>query len=294
MPRNLDVTTLRSFVAVAQSGGVTRAAGFLNLTQSAVSMQLKRLEDLLGVSLLDRRNRTVALTPAGEQFLVYARRMVDLNDEAFAKLTDQIYEGEIVLGVPHDIVYPVVPQVLKRFNAEFPRMKVNLIASHTDGLKAKFARGECDLILTTEYGLDKGGETLTTIPLRWIGAPEGKIHTQQPLRLAFGKHCKFRPVTLAVLNKAGLDWEMAVETDSDRTIEATISADLAIGAMLEGTEPPQLALIAPGSGLPDLGIQKINMYGAEDLTGAVNSRLAAMVRQGYEALVSRPSVRMAG
>lgn len=290
---NLDVTTLRSFVAVAQSGGVTRAAGFLNLTQSAVSMQLKRLEELLGIALLDRSNRIVALSPAGEQFLAYAKRMVDLNDEIFSKLTDQKYEGEIVLGVPHDIVYPVVPQVLKRFNAEFPRMKVQLVASHTDKLKAQFARGECDLILTTEYGLDKGGETLTTIPLRWVGAPDGTALRTQPLRLAFGKHCKFRPLTLEVLNRAGIEWEMAVETDSDRTIEATISADLAVGAMLEGTEPAQLALIPPGLGLPDLGTQQINLYGGDDLTGAVNSRLAAMVRQGYDAMLARP-VKLVG
>ncbi len=287
--RNLDVTTLRSFVAVAQSGGVTRAAGFLNLTQSAVSMQIKRLEELLGVALLERANRAVSLTPAGEQFLAYARRMVELNDEAFARLTDQKFEGEVVLGVPHDIVYPVIPQVLKRFNAEFPRMKVQLIASNTRALKAQFGRGECDLILTTEPGPGEGGESLATVPLRWIGAPGGVAFRQSPVRLAFGRSCKFRPIAQEVLSRAGLDWEMAVETDSDRTIEATISADLAISAMLEGTSPPQLEPIPPGAGLPDLGIQRINMYGAGDVTGAVNGQLAQMLRQGYAAMLARPA-----
>lgn len=86
--RNLDVTTLRSFIAVAESGGVTRAAGFLNLTQSAVSMQLKRLEELLGLKLLERAGRTVSLTPSGEQLLSYAKRMVTMNDEIFTKMTD--------------------------------------------------------------------------------------------------------------------------------------------------------------------------------------------------------------
>ncbi|MEC7965928.1 MAG: LysR family transcriptional regulator, partial [Pseudomonadota bacterium] len=97
--RNLDVTTLRSFVAVAELGGVTRAAGFLNLTQSAVSMQLKRLEELLNLSLIDRSSRSVSLTASGEQLLSYARRMVNLNDEVMSRLTDQAYECEIVLGV---------------------------------------------------------------------------------------------------------------------------------------------------------------------------------------------------
>ena len=104
MPRNLDLTALRSFVAVADAGGVTRAAGLLNLTQSAVSMQIKRLEEALGLTLLDRSRRGVALTAEGEQLLRYARRMVALNDEAVARMTANEYEGEITLGVPHDVV----------------------------------------------------------------------------------------------------------------------------------------------------------------------------------------------
>jgi DNA-binding transcriptional LysR family regulator len=150
MPSQLDLTALRSFVAVAEAGGVTRAAGFLNLTQSAVSMQLKRLEDALDLRLLDRSGRGVALTAAGEQLLGYARRILALNDEALALMTHQDYEGEIVLGVPHDIVYPAIPQVLSRFNAAYPRMKVQLVSSFTRRLKDMFARGDCDLIVTTE------------------------------------------------------------------------------------------------------------------------------------------------
>ena len=88
MARNLDMTALRSFVAVADTGGVTRAAGFLNLTQSAVSMQLKRLEESLDAELLDRTARQIALTPAGEKLLGYARRMLELNDEIWSRLTD--------------------------------------------------------------------------------------------------------------------------------------------------------------------------------------------------------------
>ena len=100
MPRSLDLTALRSFVAVADTGGVTRASSFLHLTQSAVSMQVKRLEDALGLRLLERAGRGVVLTAAGEQLLGYARRMVSLNDEAFSRLTHQDFQGEVGLGVP--------------------------------------------------------------------------------------------------------------------------------------------------------------------------------------------------
>lgn len=281
--RNLDITTLRSFVTVAQAGGVTRASGFLNLTQSAVSMQLKRLEELLELDLLERAGRTVALTPAGEQLLGYARRMVELNDEIFAKLTDQTYEGEISLGVPHDIVYPVIPQVLQRFHAEFPRVKVQLLSSYTNSLKAQFSRGEVDVILTTEAGVDDGGETLKEVPLRWIGAPGGSAWKQRPLRLAYCRYCTFRNGDLRKLDEAGIPWEMAVESDSDRTIEATVSADLAITSMLEGHAPPHLSAIDANGALPDLGVQRINMYGHTTQPELIDP-LRSMIERGFATL----------
>ncbi|HGG63177.1 MAG TPA: LysR family transcriptional regulator, partial [Rhodobacteraceae bacterium] len=185
MPRNLDMTALRSFAAVAEAGGVTKASGFLNLTQSAVSMQLKRLEESLDLKLLERNGRGVVLTGAGEQLLGYARRMLALNDEVFGRLTNQAYEGEVVLGVPHDIVYPAIPQVLQRFAAEYPRMNVRLVSSYTKGLRKMFERGECDMILTTEDTLEAGGVTLMTLPLIWIGAPGGSAWKSRPLRLAY-------------------------------------------------------------------------------------------------------------
>ena len=279
--RNLDITTLRSFVAVADSGGVTRAAGFLHLTQSAVSMQLKRLEELLGLDLLDRSGRTIALTANGEQLLVYARRMVALNDELITRLTDQAYEGEITLGVPHDIVYPAIPQVLKQFNSAFPRVRVHLESSGTRTLKEMFSKGACDMIMTTETDLAVGGETLCVKPLRWIGAPGVAAWRQRPLKLAFGRLCTFRPNVISALDAADIPWEVIVETESDRTIEATVSADLAIHTMIEGTEPPHLERIAHQGALPALPAQQINLYGAGSPIGVVHDTMASLLRSAF-------------
>ncbi|WP_415403738.1 LysR family transcriptional regulator [Tateyamaria sp. SN3-11] len=281
--RNLDITTLRSFVAVAESGGVTRAAGFLHLTQSAVSMQLKRLEELLGLDLFDRSGRTIALTASGEQLLVYARRMVALNDEVITRLTDQAYEGEIALGVPHDIVYPAIPRVLKQFHAAFPRVKVQLDSSNTLRLKSEFAKGACDVILTTETGIDSGGEELCTKPLVWIGAPGGSAWRQRPLKLAFGRQCTFRPRVVEQLDEAGIPWDVVVETESDRTIEATVSADLAVHTMIEGTEPPHLDKIDHGGSLPDLPAHRINLYGATGASSEVHDALVSLLRRAFQA-----------
>jgi DNA-binding transcriptional LysR family regulator len=283
MPRNLDLSALRSFVAVAETGGVTRAAGFLNLTQSAVSMQLKRLEDSLGIGLLDRTGRGIGLTSQGEQLLGYARRMLDLNDEVQTRLTARAHEGELVLGVPHDVVYPAVPQVLRRFAMEYPRMKVQLLSSFTRQLRAQFARGEADVILTTEDDLGPGGETLVTRPLVWLGAPGGRAWRQRPLRLAFETPCIFRQGIQARLDQAGIPWEMAVESDSSRTISATVSADLAVHAMIEGSHPGYFEKIDHGGTLPDLRDVKINLYRKAGANAPVLDDLVAMVRQAYQA-----------
>lgn len=281
--RNLDMTTLRSLVAVADHGGVTRAATVLNLTQSAVSMQIKRLEDMLGLTLFDRANRRVSLTASGEQLVGYARRMLDLNDEVVGRLTEEIYEGEVMLGVPHDIVYPVVPRVLKLFNMAYPRVKVHLRSSSTVKLREALERGEVDVILTTEEGVADGGETLTKMTLRWTGAPGGTSWKRRPLRLAFCRQCIFRPSVLRKLDAAGIDWELAVDSEDDRAVEALVSADLAVGALLEDSIPPHLEAIHPCGALPDLGVQKINLY-ARAGRDEVRSELMRMLRQGFGAL----------
>ncbi len=281
MPRNFDITSLRSFVAVAESGGITRAAGFLNLTQSAVSMQIKRLEEMLGLKLFDRTTRSVSLTASGEQLLGYARRMIALNDEAHARITERGHEGEIVLGVPHDIVYPSIPQVLRQFNAQYPRVKVQLIASYTRELKERYERGSCDVILTTEDSPSEGGEALATLPLVWIGAQGGSAWKQRPLPLAFEYRCFFRQRVQAALEQAGIPWEMAVEAEQNRSIEAAVSADLAVHALLRGTEAPQCEIIPHHGALPDLGGISINLYSAGPGSKPALKELAEQLRRAF-------------
>nr|WP_319252066.1 LysR family transcriptional regulator [uncultured Celeribacter sp.] len=289
MARNLDMTALRSFVAVADCGGVTRAAGYLNLTQSAVSMQLKRLEESLDCRLLDRTSRTIALTASGEQLLSYARRMLELNDEVHARLTAKEFEGEITLGVPHDIVYPSIPQVLQQFHANYPRMRVILVSSFTMQLKEQFARGDCDMILTTEDELGEGGETLVELPLVWIGAPGGVAWRQRPLRLAFEHRCIFRKGVQEALDYAGIPWEVSIESDQSRTIEASVSADLAVHVMLEDTAPPYSEPIQHGGALPELARKKINFYSSDLLRNEAINNLRDLIRQAYGAR-ARPRV----
>jgi DNA-binding transcriptional LysR family regulator len=281
MIRNLDIAALRSFATIAETGGVTSAASRLNLTQSAVSMQIKRLEQTLGLTLFDRAPRSMTLTAAGEQLLSYARRILALNDEAWTRMTAEDWEGELTLGVPHDIVYPHIPAALRAVARVAPRLRVSLAASYTRMLKPAFARGEMDVILTTEDAPGPGGETLAERPLVWIGAREGAAWRKRPLPLAFEPSCIFRPLATAALDAAGLPWTMAVESASARGIEAAVSADLAVFAGVDTAVPPQLETVRHADALPALPRIRINLYEGDGPKADMIRLLSGAIRTAF-------------
>src|SRR5918998_5420492 len=126
MAHNLDVSLLRAFVAVADAGGMTAATGILNLTQAAVSQQIKRLEESFGEELITRDRRGMKLTNAGERLFGRAKRLLALNDEIWAEMTTPVYEGEVRLGIPSDIVTTYLPTFLKGFARSYPRVRISL------------------------------------------------------------------------------------------------------------------------------------------------------------------------
>ncbi|MEM1343101.1 MAG: LysR family transcriptional regulator [Pseudomonadota bacterium] len=280
MWRNLDLTALRSFVAVAECGGVTRAAQQLNLTQSAVSMQIKRLEDMLQLPLLDRAGRGVTPTGHGEQLLGYGRRILALNDEVIARMTATAYEGEIRLGVPTDLVLPSIPKVLRQFDRAFPRVKIRLISSFTTRLKELLDQGGADLILTTEDVTEGRAEHLVTRRLIWVGARDGQAWRQRPLRLAFENQCVFRPWAQRALDEAGIPWENGVDTRAMRTVEALVSADLAVHAMLEGASS-YMHPVTHGGALPELPSSRINLYRARQANSEPIAALEELLRAAF-------------
>jgi DNA-binding transcriptional LysR family regulator len=189
----------------------------------------------------------------------------------------------VVLGVPHDIVYPVIPHVLQTFARDYPKVKVTLLSSFTRVLKAQFSRGECDIILTTEDELDQGGEVIAEQPLIWVGAPGGVAWKTRPLRLAFEHNCGFRQGVQAALDRAGIPWTMAIEGDNSRSIEAGVSADLAVHTVLAGSEPPHVERVAHGGALPELGQLKVGLYVAQPAHGPSVAAMAALIRRAYAA-----------
>jgi DNA-binding transcriptional LysR family regulator len=283
MPRNLDTSALRAIVAVADAGGVTRAASMLNLTQSAVSMQIRRLEENLGIDLFTRAARKMEPSRAGEQLISYARRMLALNDEALMSLAPQAFEQELRLGVPYDIVAPQMPGILKRLSSGWPKMRINLVSSYTKTLKEGFARGDYDLILTTEQRPDPQAEVLASRRLVWVGAGDSSAHEARPLRLAFKETCFFRPVAHAALDAAGIPWESAFNGDSEAVVEATVAAGLGVTVRMEGSVPSHCIEWGVEQGLPTLGSSQICLYDSGQARGELADALRAELRAAYGA-----------
>lgn len=282
MARNIDLAALRSFIAVAETGGVTRAAQRLHLTQSGVSMQLKRLEESLGIQLLAREGRGVSLTKIGEELLAQARRLVALNDEIWEKVTKTPTEGALTLGIPHDIVHPIAAQVLKRFANDFPGVRVSLVSHGSRELLRGLEAGEIDVILTTEQDVGQRGETLARRPMVWMGANGGRAWRRRPLPIAIEPNCAFRKPSFEALEQADIGFDWVISTANDHAICASIAADLAIGAFLRGAEPAGTEEIEHDGDLPALPMVNINLYSNTDQKDVLTDQLADYVRAAFQ------------
>lgn len=281
MSRNIDIGLLRAFVAVVETGSVTRAAHLLNLTQAAVSQQLKRLEEQFSVELFHRSNRTLRTSAAGERLLAHAQRLLSMNDAVWGLMRKPQFEGEIRVGVPHDVVEPNIPPVLKRFDRAWSRVHVNLTSGVTLDLLAALKRGDLDIALSTEAHVPEHAELLLRDPLVWVGARGGEAHLRRPLPVSFGNPaCAFRASAIAALATAGLDWRPMCEVSVLDALKATLYADVAIAPMLLSTVPEELAVIETDA-LPKLPPFCINMHVRRTGASPVAEEFACFVRQEF-------------
>jgi DNA-binding transcriptional LysR family regulator len=283
MAHNLDVSLLRAFVAVADAGGMTAATGILNLTQAAVSQQIKRLEETFGEELITRDRRGMKLTSAGERLFGRAKRLLALNDEIWTEMTTPVYEGEVRLGIPSDIVTTYLPAFLKGFARSYPRVQVSLHSGSSAMLRADLAAGKVDVVLATELACDPDGENLITDRLVWVGAPGGEAVRQRPLPVSIGcSDCAFRAPIRDALQQAGIEWRSVSEVTNTSAQVATVAADIAVMASMASTVPEGLEVLGRESGLPPLPPFTVNLYLAKDGSPTVQE-LARHIRQALAA-----------
>lgn len=284
MRRDLDITLLRAFVAIVETGSVTGAARLLNRTQAAVSLQLKRLEDLLEQQLFERVHKRLILASAGEQLLGKAQRLIAMNDDIWGEMTTPSFQGEVKLGVPVDLISTYIPQILRRFHSAWPRARVTLVCRNSVELLEDLDAGAVDITLTTDVTSDGHCETLRWDKLVWVGTPGGDAHLRDPLPISIGgKTCRFRPVALQALRDMGRSWQVILAVSNQDAVSATIASGSCIGISLRDCIPDMLEALPRESGLPELPDFAINLWLPKAETSPIADEVARHIRAEFAA-----------
>ena len=267
---SMDPDLLKAFVAVADHRSFTRAAVALNRTQSAVSMQVKRLEDRLQAELFHRTKANVDLSAAGEGLLGYARRILSLNEEAMGRVREHKVEGRVRLGVMDDYGTLLVPPLLAGFVANYPlihiEMETGLTSTMTDRLGEAY-----DLVIAMHPQGSGEGELLRCEQAVWAASPEHRVEELNPLPVAlYPQGCLFRSWAMQALDGAKRPWRLAFVSHSLAAVEAIAAQGLAVTVVKAGTFPPRLRRLSDRDGMPPLPSAEIKLHRAAELSRAAS------------------------
>lgn len=283
-PITFDLDVLRSFVAGVDLGSFGRAADRLGRSTSAISAQMKKLEELAGVPLLRKAGRGLALTEAGETMLAYGRRLLELNDQAARAVQGGELSGQVRLGMQEDFGESVLPQVLGQFARAHPNVRIEARVARNGELLERMALGQLDLALA--WGHDARlphAQRLLDLPMRWIGparlacpaTDDGNV----PL-VAFEAPCLFRASATDALDRAGLGWRAAFTSPSLAGLWAAVSAGLGLAVRTPLGLPASVRALAPGEqDLPALPSITLSLYRAQAQPDPVAAALADIVCQ---------------
>ena len=281
---NLDIDQLKTFLAIADVGNFTRAADEVNKTQSAVSMQMKRLEDVLGRPLFARDGRGSRFTHDGERLVEYARRIVALSDEAVAAFTKPDITGTVRFGTPDDYADIFLPEVLARFNRTHPLVTVDVECYSSAVLNDRVQRGELDLSILTFYG-ERNGEHVRREELVWATSARHSLHLLEELPLAVSHTgCVWRKLVVEALESVGRKYRIAYSSPNSSTLNAAVLQGLAIAAMPEICLRPGMRILTEADGFPKLGVFDIGMIRKP---GKLSSAVEALARHVQEGLGSQ-------
>ncbi|MFO1034816.1 MAG: LysR substrate-binding domain-containing protein [Hyphomicrobiales bacterium] len=278
---NLDVDQLKTFLAIADAGSFTRAAEDVNKTQSAVSMQMKRLEESLGRSLFLREGRGNRLTEEGERFIGLARRMVGLNDEIVSSYASPALSGTVRFGTPDDYADLFLPEVLARFARSHPQVTVDVECFPSVNLKEKIKGGQLDLALVT-FGSDSVGEVLRRERLVWVTSTRHRQHLNEVLPLATADlTCGWRQRATMALDSVGRSYRIGYTSPNRNALDAVVQQGLAVAAMAEICVRPGMRVLSESEGFPDLGSIGIGLLRKSGSITPAAEALARHVRDSF-------------
>lgn len=257
----IDIDQLRTFIAIAETGSFTKAAEVVHKTQSAVSMQMKRLEERLDKPVFARDGRASKLTDDGERLLDYARRIVKLNLEALATFSGPELSGRVRLGVPDDYADRYLPEIMARFSRSYPGVELTVLCEPSADLLRRIESNDLDLaiVTTTEAGRSNV-EPFRQERLLWVTSVRHATHTENPLPLALGKQsCLWRRIALECLERIGRPHRVIYTSSNAGAYVAAVLSGLSVSVVPESTLRPGMRVLTPADGFPELPYCRIGL-----------------------------------
>lgn len=256
----IDIDQLRTFVAIVETGSFTRAADIVHKTQSAVSMQMKRLEERLGRAIFARDGRASKLTEDGERLLDYARRIVKLNVEALAAFSDTELSGRVRLGVPDDYADRYLPEIMARFSRAYPGVELTVICEPSVDLIERIDKNELDLAIVTNCDHARPAETFRHERLLWVTSIRHRTHTEERLPLALGRpSCAWRRIAIERLESMGRSYRLLYSSSNAGAVAAAVLAGLAVSVLPESGLRPGMRVLSAAEGFPELPSCRIGL-----------------------------------
>jgi DNA-binding transcriptional LysR family regulator len=271
----LDVDQLRTFIAIAETGSFTKAAGVVNKTQSAVSMQMKRLEERIERPIFARDGRASKLTEDGSRLLDYARRLVKLNVETVAAFSDTALSGRVRLGVPDDYADRYLPEIMARFSRAYPGVELTVICEPTDDLLERIDANEVDLAIITNCDSKRASETFRRERLLWVTSNRHAIHMEERLPLALGRpSCNWRHTAIERLETIGRSYRVLYSSSNAGAVAAAVLAGLAVSVLPESGLRPGMRVLTANEGFPELPSCRIGLARSAHDSSALADALA--------------------
>ncbi len=289
MRKHLPIESLRTFVSVIETGSFTRAGRVVGRSQSAVSLQIQRLESLCGASLLMRDSRAPILTRQGEILLETAREILSLNDTCFEVMGDPFLSGSIRVGIPNDFATSILPQVLGRFAQAHPNVTLEVTCDLSATLGNHFESSDLDVMIgiRTERTIAQPLKTWFE-PVVWVAGAQQSSENRSPLPLVvYPEGCRYRAAVLRALESANIPSRVAFSSSSLSGLQMAVKSGLGIMALSRSTVPEGLHPLPKSAQLPELGLVNIDLFARTDPPNAPAEQLARFIQQALDELAEQ-------
>ena len=280
----MNIDQLKTYVAVVETGSFTKAAGIVHLTQSAVSLQIKRLEEELGVSLLTRFSKTFKLTGSGKDLLQYARQIIQIHDDAVLNISTREFQGHIRIGAPEDYISPFLTRILSRFSKAHPQVNVDVISNLSVNLKKDVAQADLDFALCSE--IREGGSVVFREPMAWISSAkhgQHKILDRIPLAVSY-EGCPYRRWAIRSLEEAGRKFRVNYNSPTSTGIMAAVRVGFSVAILGVTNIPDDLIIIGEDEGLPPLPMAHITLHRAPKPSSPLLMVFERYIRETFKEL----------